>query len=185
MPSSRGPDATGSDAVSRQSACIDAAITLSSRLSMPASLSALRRADRSVVTVAFARVNRSARTALRRVSAASRRSRSATSWCSVSLCSCGVDDPDATCWASACRNSWMAASRVTTASRKADCCLFNRACSCAFSSSNWQSRLMSARLAAPTRCDSICTSPNASRMTARVAAGGRGRCCLAVPARSS
>ena len=77
----------------------------------------------------------------------------------------------ATCWASAWRSSWMDASRVTTASRNAACCRSSRARSSAFSSSNWQSRRMSARLAAPTRCESMCTSPNASRMTLRVAAG--------------
>ena len=97
---------------------------------------------------------------------ASRRWRSATNWCSVALCSrrgqfrgnlLGQRPPQ------------FLNGRVAGDDRLAKCSLlpiqpFSQS---AFSSSNWQSRRMSARLAAPTRCESICTSPNASRITAR------------------
>ena len=70
-----------------------------------------------------------------------------------------------------CRSAAIWASRLVTASCSAACCLAGFASSAAFSASTWHSRLRSARLADPTRWESMCTSPNASRITACVAAG--------------
>ena len=129
------------------------------------------RAARSSAMAVRAAVSRSPSTVPRRVSFARRRSRSATNCRSMALSSPVAEGSAAMRCANACRSSRMQASRVTTASRKAACCRSSRVRNSALSASNWQSRRMSARFAAPTRCDSMCTSPNASRMIACVAAG--------------
>ncbi len=65
----------------------------------------------------------------------------------------------------------MVASRVATASCRRCCCRSTLSRSWAFSASSAVSRLMSARLADPTRWDSMCTSPNACRTPAWLMSG--------------